>query len=87
MPKSILITPEKALARDTIRFRDIEVNAYQKTIEEERNNYSREDFLAIWHDLCVLREFETVLDEIKKKRVYKGVTYDHLGPAHLSVGL
>ena len=36
MPKSIIIEPEKAFARETIHFSDIPVNAYEKTIEEER---------------------------------------------------
>ena len=35
MPKSIVIEPEQAFARSTIHFTDIEVNAYQKTAEEE----------------------------------------------------
>ena len=36
--------------------------------------------------MCAIREFETILNEIKIKRIYKGITYDHLGPAHLSIG-
>ena len=33
-----------------------------------------------------IREFETILNEIKIKGAYKGVTYNHAGPAHLSIG-
>jgi 2-oxoisovalerate dehydrogenase E1 component len=36
--------------------------------------------------MAAIREFETILSEIKTKRLYKGVAYDHLGPAHLSIG-
>ena len=36
--------------------------------------------------MCAIREFETVLNEIKLKGVYRGVAYNHLGPAHLSIG-
>ena len=36
--------------------------------------------------MCAIREFETVLSEIKTKGVYKGTTYTHAGPAHLSIG-
>src|SRR4029077_8068602 len=46
----------------------------------------REDLLNIWRDMCAIREFETVLNEIKTKGVYKGVAYNHAGPAHLSIG-
>jgi 2-oxoisovalerate dehydrogenase E1 component len=86
MPKSIVIEPEKVFAPETIEFTGIPVNAYHRTIQEERANYSREDFLAIWCDMCAVREFETVLNEIKTKGAYKDVTYNHAGPAHLSIG-
>ena len=86
MPKSIIIEPERVFARETIHLAAIPVNAYQKTIEEELGSYSADDFLNIWRDMCAIREFETVLNEIKTKGAYKGVTYNHAGPAHLSIG-
>src|ERR1022692_4573668 len=86
MPKSIIIEPEKVLARATIEFSDIPLNAYQKSIEQERKHYTGDDFLNIWRDMCAIREFETILNEIKIKGTYKGVTYNHAGPAHLSIG-
>jgi len=86
MPKSIPLIPEKLLAEDRIHFSDIEVNTYKRTIEEERTDLSPSDFLAIWQDMCAIREFETVLNEIKIKGTYKGTSYSHLGPAHLSIG-
>jgi 2-oxoisovalerate dehydrogenase E1 component len=86
MPKSIVLKPETLLAEDRIQFADIPVNTYSKTIEEERSVFAPQDFLAIWQDMAAIREFETILNEIKTKRLYKGVAYDHLGPAHLSIG-
>src|SRR5262245_31070473 len=86
MPKSILIEPEKVFAPETIHFTPIPVNAYSRTIEEERASHTPEDFLHIWTDMCGIREFETVLNEIKTKGVYKGHSYNHAGPAHLSIG-
>jgi 2-oxoisovalerate dehydrogenase E1 component len=86
MPKSIVIEPEKVFASEAISFRDIPVNAYSKSIEEELADFSTEDFLNIWQDLCAIRAFETVLNEIKTKGVYNGVAYNHAGPAHLSIG-
>ena len=86
MPKSIVLKPDTLLAEDRIRFTDIPVNIYSKTIEEERSVFAPQDFLAIWQDMAAIREFETILNEIKTKRLYKGVAYDHLGPAHLSIG-
>ena len=86
MTKSISIEPEKAFASGTIHFHDIPVNTYHKTIGEELSNYSREDFLAIWKQMCAIREFETVLHMLKTTGTYKGIAYNHAGPAHLSIG-
>jgi len=86
MPKSMAIDPAKVLAPGRIRFTDIEVNAYQKTLAEELALYSRDELLNIYRDMCALREFETILNEIKLKGACKGIAYRHLGPAHLSIG-
>jgi 2-oxoisovalerate dehydrogenase E1 component len=82
MPKSIIIEPEKVFAKSSIHFSDIPVNAYQPDLAP----YATEDLLSIWQDMCAIREFETVLNEIKLKGAYKGITYNHAGPAHLSIG-
>ena len=86
MTKSIIIEPEKAFAKDTIHLRDIPVNAYQKSPEQELASYTPTEFLAIWEDMCAIRQFETILNEIKIKGVFQGITYNHAGPAHLSIG-
>ena len=86
MPKSINIEPEKVFARETIHLSDIPVNAYQKSAKEELAAHSPQDLLSMWQDMCGIREFETILNEIKTKGTYKGVTYNHAGPAHLSIG-
>jgi 2-oxoisovalerate dehydrogenase E1 component len=86
MPKSIVIEPKEVFAKSKIHIPDIPINAYDRTLEEELVNYSTEDFLHIWQDMCAIREFETILSEIKTKGAYKGVAYNHAGPAHLSIG-
>src|ERR1019366_5959751 len=86
MPKSIVIDPDAVFRRDTIHFSDVPLNAYQKTGKEEMEIYSSEDLLNLWRDMCAIREFESILNEIKLKGTCKGVTYNHLGPAHLSIG-
>jgi 2-oxoisovalerate dehydrogenase E1 component len=86
MPKSIIIEPQRMFASETIEFAPIPVNAYAKSVSEELEEYSREDLLNIWRDLCAIREFETILNEIKTKGAYRGFAYNHAGPAHLSIG-
>lgn len=86
MPKSQFIDPNEARKRSWIKFGDIPVNQYDKTVGQEKENFSSEDFLRIYRDMAVIREFETMLNEIKTKNVYSGIEYNHPGPAHLSLG-
>lgn len=86
MPKSILIEPQEVLASGSIRFSEIPVNVYRRTIAEELEIFSKADLLHIWQDMCAIREFETILQEIKTKGVCQGFSYQHAGPAHLSIG-
>jgi 2-oxoisovalerate dehydrogenase E1 component len=86
MPKSQNIDPKVVRKPQFIEFDKIPVNQYKKTIEEEKNNYSTEDFIRIYHDMVIIREFETMLNLIKTTNEYKGIAYNHPGPAHLSIG-
>ena len=73
MPKSILIEPEKVFASDTLRLLRFPINAYQQDFRRgAAPTYSAEDFLDIWRDMCGIREFETILNEIKIKGAYQG---------------
>ncbi len=86
MPKSQNINPAVVRRPKFIEFAKIPVNQYNKTIEEEKNNFTREDFLRIYHDMVVIREFENMLNLIKTTNEYNGIPYNHPGPAHLSIG-
>ncbi len=86
MPKTLFINPTEARAKSVLTFKDIPVNAYDKTISEEKENFKNQDFIRIFYDMAVIREFETMLNLIKTTGGYNGVDYDHPGPAHLSIG-
>jgi 2-oxoisovalerate dehydrogenase E1 component len=86
MPKVQFIDPKVAREAGEITFNPIPVNQYNKTIAEEKSNFSNDDFLRIYHDMVVIREFETMLNLIKTTGEYSGIPYDHPGPAHLSAG-
>jgi 2-oxoisovalerate dehydrogenase E1 component len=86
MPKSILIEPQEVLASGNIRFTEIPMNVYRRTVAEELEIFSAAELLNIWQDMCAIREFETILQEIKTKGVCQGFSYQHAGPAHLSIG-
>jgi len=86
MPKSQFVDPGKVFEPGYIDFDSIPLCRYNKTIEEEKQLYSKADFLRIYHDMRTIREFETMLNEIKVKSEYNGVKYNNPGPAHLSIG-
>jgi len=86
MPKSLFIDPNNVRQKSEIKFRPIPVNQYSKSIEDEVCLYSKDDFLRIYRDMLVIREFETMLNLIKTSGEYNGIPYNHPGPAHLSIG-
>ena len=86
MTKSLYINPNEVRKAGSIQFKPIPVNRYNKTVEEEKANFSNEELIRIFHDMVVIREFETMLNLIKTRGEYNGVPYNHPGPAHLSIG-
>ena len=89
MPKPLMVVPEEVRKSDYIKIGDIPVNAYKKTIKEELKSnkaITPERLLRAYRDMVVIREFENMLDSIKKTQSYQGINYNHAGPAHLSTG-
>jgi 2-oxoisovalerate dehydrogenase E1 component len=86
MPKAQFIDPLVKRKPSELTFNPIPINQYSKTIEEEKANFSDKDLKRIYHDMVVIREFETMLNQIKITGEYQGVSYNHPGPAHLSIG-
>lgn len=86
MPKSQYYGPEDMLKAGSIHFEDIPVNAYKKTIKQEQKNFSNEDFMRIYRDIAILREFESMLTQVKNQGSYDGLEITYAGPAHLSLG-
>jgi 2-oxoisovalerate dehydrogenase E1 component len=82
----MFIDPKKLSEPSVIGFADIPVNAYQKTVTEERAIYSDEDLIRIYRDMTILREFESMLNLIKTQGLYNGIETTYPGPAHLSLG-
>ena len=86
MPKIQHIDPNEIRKSGKIKFNDIPVNQYNKTIDEEKSQFSNEDLLRIYRDMAIIREFETMLNLIKTTGKYNEIEYNHPGPAHLSIG-
>ncbi|WP_167619552.1 alpha-ketoacid dehydrogenase subunit alpha/beta [Maribellus sediminis] len=86
MPKVQYINPDEVRKPGQLEFKPIPVNQYSKTVEEEKENFTNEELVKIYHDMVVIREFETMLNLIKTRGEYNEVPYNHPGPAHLSIG-
>jgi 2-oxoisovalerate dehydrogenase E1 component len=86
MPKSLLIDPAEARARGVLTAPAIPLNAYVPDSAAEAALYGSANLVRMYHDMALIREFETMLDKIKKEGTYEGIAYAHKGPAHLSIG-
>lgn len=86
MTKNLMVEPGRVRQPGKISFEDIPMNAYQKTVADEKKNFKKDEFLRIYRDMRVIREFETMLNLIKTTGEYEGMAYNLPGPAHLGIG-
>ncbi|MCC7448378.1 MAG: dehydrogenase, partial [Anaerolineae bacterium] len=86
MTKTITIDPSEVRTSAVLRGPDIPLNAYVSDPKAEAKKYGTTNLFRIYRDMLIIREFETMLDRIKKEGSYEGVEYNHRGPAHLSIG-
>lgn len=86
MTKAILIDPTAVRQAATLRAPEIPLNQYAANPAAEVAQYGAATLVRLYRDMVYIREFESMLDRIKKEGVYEGIAYNHKGPAHLSIG-
>jgi len=86
MPKSLVIDPKEVRQSRVVKVNDIPVNQYVPDIRKETKTFGKEGLVRIYRDMMFIREFETMLNDIKTQGAYAGIEYNHKGPAHLSIG-
>ncbi|MFW5685886.1 MAG: thiamine pyrophosphate-dependent enzyme, partial [Spirochaetota bacterium] len=86
MPQSQIVDPKDVRAGGTITFGEIPINAYSATPKQEVKRYGAERLKRVLYDMLTIREFESMLNDIKMQGSYRGIEYTHKGPAHLSIG-
>ena len=64
MPKSQFLDPRKVRKSGKITFNSIPVNQYKTPFEEEKGNYKKRELMNIYRDMAVIREFESMLNQI-----------------------
>ncbi|MBQ1935985.1 MAG: dehydrogenase [Clostridia bacterium] len=88
MPKSMYVDPKQAFKKRNIKFKDIPVCHYDKSIKDELDakNFTKADLIGIYADMVAIREFETMLMDIKLEGNYNQKDYTYPGPSHLAIG-
>lgn len=88
MAKKLMIDPKEVRNKSNLELGSIPVNQYSRSLKEESGSggVGMERCLRIYRDMVIIREFESMLDNIKKLGAYEGIEYNHAGPAHLSIG-
>lgn len=86
MPKSINIDPIERRKPGELTFKPIPLNQYQKRVKDVKDEFSKEELLNMYRDMILIREFETMLQDLRTTGEYRGVKYSYTGPAHLYLG-
>lgn len=86
MAKKLPIHIDTIRRSEVLQVPSIPINTYAENFSSEVARYGEAKLIQVLHAMMVIREFETMLDTIKKLGEYQGVKYTHAGPAHLSIG-
>ena len=86
MTKAITVDPREMRKSGVLTGPEIPINSYVSDPKKEAKKYGSDNLVRMYRDMAYIREFETMLDRIKKENVYQGIEYNHKGPAHLSIG-
>ena len=86
MTKELILDPVKIRMPGYSEFKNIPLNQYQKKMGDVREEFKNEELLNIYEDMFTIREFETMLQDLRLTGKYHEIVYDYSGPAHLGIG-
>ncbi len=86
MAKQIMINPDQIRGQSEESFKNIPVNAYRKRMRDLRGEFSNEQLLHIYYDMLAIRQFETMLQDLRLTGKFRELAYNYTGPAHLCIG-
>jgi len=86
MPKSIIVDPKEVRKPGVLKIKGIPLNQYSSVPQKEIRKYGKERLITVYRDMLLIREFESMLNHLKISGEYHSIEYNHLGPAHLSIG-
>lgn len=86
MAKEMIVNPDEVRKSGKVVVPEIPINAYKLDFAAEKKRYGTDGLTNMLHDMMIVRVFESMLNSIKTTGGWNGVEYNHLGPAHLSIG-
>ena len=86
MPKQDFVDPKVVRQSGRIEFQPIAINVGGASMDTYRKEVGDARLREMLRDMVLIREFETMLDTVKRQGAYAGEPYQHRGPAHLGIG-
>ena len=86
MPKNMLVDPAVVRKASKLEVASIPINQYKPDFAVEKASLGVAELKRMWIDMVYIREFESMLSSIKTTGAWQGISYNHRGPAHLSLG-
>lgn len=86
MAKQIMIDPDQLRKQSEETFQNIPVNVYNKRIRDLRGEFTNQQLINIFYDMLSIRQFETMLQDLRLNGNFRGLAYNYSGPAHLCIG-
>lgn len=77
---------KRNMANTAVRFREIPVCKYNLSIFDEKRIYTTKDFLRIYRDMVLIREFEIMLHSLKTNGSYRGASYPLKTSVSIEIG-
>jgi 2-oxoisovalerate dehydrogenase E1 component len=82
----MLVDPAVVRKPAKLEIDSIPVNQYKPDYAAEKKRFGVDELKRLWVDMVYIREFESMLSSIKTTGAWQGISYNHRGPAHLSIG-
>ena len=76
----------RPLANMAVRFRDVPICQYHLSVSDEKRIYSPREFLRIYQNMALIREFETMISDLKFSGSYQGIDYPIKNTIALDIG-
>src|SRR3972149_1207274 len=88
MPKGLMMDRGEMRSHRVLDLKPIPLNQYNRSVTDElaSGGVTKVDLVRIQRDMMIIRAFEEMLDSVKKQGHYRDISYNHRGPAHLSIG-